>query len=96
MPAYRFYALPGTVPPKPGLLRVAEGGASIAAEVWSLDPAGFGTFVAAIPSPLGVGTLAFTDGTTCHGFLVEPTAVVDAPDISSFGGWRGYMAAKGK
>ena len=96
VPAYRFYALPGTVPPKPGLLRVAEGGASIAAEVWSLDPAGFGTFVAAIPSPLGIGTLAFTDGTACHGFLVEPTAVVDAPDISHFGGWRGYMAAKGK
>ena len=28
-PQYRLYALPGTTPPKPGLQRVAEGGASL-------------------------------------------------------------------
>ena len=36
-PAYRLYALPGTVPPKPGLVRVAGGGASITVELWAMS-----------------------------------------------------------
>ena len=92
---YRFYALPGTTPPKPGLLRVAEGaGAPIEAEIWALDVERFGAFVAAIPSPLGIGTLRFSDGSTAKGFLVEAHAVQGAKDISRHGGWRAYMAAK--
>ncbi|MFZ8307889.1 allophanate hydrolase-related protein, partial [Staphylococcus aureus] len=47
---YRLYAL-DTVPPKPGLARVAEGGAAIAGEVWRLPAAGFGRFVAELPAP---------------------------------------------
>jgi allophanate hydrolase len=91
-PLYRLYALPGTVPPKPGLLRVAKGGHAIETEVWSMSPAAFGSFVSRIPSPLGIGTLQLADGTTPKGFLVEAVAVVDARDISEHGGWRGYVA----
>lgn len=93
-PDYRLFALPGTTPPKPGLLRVADGkGTAIATEIWSLDPAGFGTFVAKIPSPLGIGTLRFADGTMAKGFLVEAEAIKGARDISEFGGWRKFLAA---
>ena len=89
---YRLYALPNTTPPKPGLLRVGAGqGAGIAVEIWSLSPAAFGSFVAAIPSPLGIGTLAFEDGTSAKGFLVEAEAVKGAEDVSRFGGWRAYV-----
>lgn len=92
-PDYKLYALKGTVPPKPGLLRVAPGGGSaIAVEVWTLSPAGFGSFVAAIPSPLSIGTLTLADGTAVKGFLTEPAAIEGARDISHFGGWRAYMA----
>lgn len=92
-PDYRFFALPNTTPPKPGMLRVADGaGAPIATEVWSLDAAAFGAFVARIPSPLGIGTLRLADGTSPKGFLVEAEAVRGAEDISSYGGWRGYLA----
>ena len=91
-PDYRFFALPNTSPAKPGLLRVSPGeGAPIATEVWSLDPAAFGAFVAKIPAPLGIGTLQLADGTTPKGFLVEAEAVRGAEDISSFGGWRAYL-----
>ena len=91
-PDYKLFALPGTVPPKPGLLRVATGeGAPIKCEIWALDASGFGTFVANIPSPLGVGTLRFADGTNAKGFLVEVEAVKAARDISSFGGWRAFV-----
>jgi allophanate hydrolase len=92
-PDYKLYALKGTVPPKPGLLRVAPGGGSaIAVEVWALSPAAFGSFVAAIPSPLSIGTLTLADGTAVKGFLAEPAAIEGARDISHFGGWRAYMA----
>ncbi|WBU31297.1 allophanate hydrolase [Rhodopseudomonas palustris] len=92
-PDYKLYALKGTVPPKPGLLRVAPGGgAAIAVEVWALSPAAFGSFVAAIPSPLSIGTLTLADGSSVKGFLTEPAAIEGARDISHFGGWRAYMA----
>ena len=91
LPDYRLFALAGTVPPKPGLMRVGPSGVSIAAEVWSLDPAAFGTFVSQIPAPLGIGTLSFTDGTSAKGFLVEAVAVEGALDITGFRGWRAYI-----
>ncbi len=92
---YRLYALPGTTPPKPGLLRVADGaGAAIQCEVWSLDAAGFGAFVAKIPPPLGVGTLRLAGGGAAKGFLVEAAAIEGAQDISGFGGWRAYLARR--
>jgi allophanate hydrolase len=94
-PAYRLYALPGGPPHRPGLVRVAADGAPIAVEVWSLPPAAFGDFVAGIPSPLGIGTLALSDGTSVKGFLCEAIVTDGAKDITSFGGWRAYVASLG-
>ena len=92
---YRLYALPGPKPPKPGLLRVADGeGASIRLELWTLDKAGFGAFVTGIPAPLGVGTIRLSDGSSAKGFLVEAEAVKGAEDITKFGGWRAYLSGR--
>ena len=92
-PHYRLYALAGTRPPKPGLLRVKNGaGAAIEIEVWALSENAFGRFVAAVPPPLSIGTLEIHDGRSVKGFLVEAEAVAGASDISSFGGWRSFMA----
>ena len=94
-PDYRLYALAGTTPPKPGMLRVAQGtGAAIEVEIWALSADGFGRFVAGVPSPLSIGTLRLEDGRQVHGFLVEPIAVEGARDISDFGGWRAFIASK--
>jgi len=41
---------------------------------------------------LSIGTLKLADGTMVKGFLVEAEAVAGARDISSFGGWRAYLA----
>jgi allophanate hydrolase len=92
-PDYRLYALPGGHPPKPGLLRVQPGkGSAIALEVWGLRAENFGRFVAAVPPPMSIGTLKLADGRAVKGFLVEAEAVAGAADISSFGGWRAYLA----
>ena len=91
-PDYRFYALGDTVPPKPGLLRVAAGtGARIAVEVWEMPLAQYGSFIALIPAPLGIGTVQLDDGSAVQGFLCEPLAVEGALDISHLGGWRAYL-----
>jgi allophanate hydrolase len=93
-PDYRFFALPGTVPPKPGLLRVEPGtGARIALEVWDMPAEHYGSFVALIPAPLGIGTLKLTDGSGVQGFVCEALATAGAQDISHFGGWRAYIAS---
>lgn len=88
---YSLHAL-ATTPPKPGLVRVAEGGSRIAVEVWSLDAEGFGRFVNGIPAPLSIGTVTLADGTTPKGFLAEAAAVAGTEDISRYGGWRAYLA----
>jgi allophanate hydrolase len=93
---YRLFALPGGPPARPGLIRVAAGGAAIALEVWSLPAEGFGRFVAGIPSPLGIGTLALADGTSVKGFLCETIATESARDVTEFGGWRAFVAAQAK
>jgi len=93
-PDYRFFALPGSQPPKPGLLRVAPGqGSRIALEIWEMPAEHYGSFVALIPAPLGIGTLKLDDGSTVQGFVCEALATADAFDISHFGGWRAYIAS---
>lgn len=89
---YRLYALAGTAPPKPGLVR-ASSGAAIELELWDVPTAAFGTFMAQIPAPLGIGTLELADGRQVKGFICEPRGVTGAQDITAFGGWRAYLAS---
>ncbi|MDB5563261.1 MAG: Allophanate hydrolase [Hyphomicrobiales bacterium] len=93
-PEYRLFALPNEVVPKPGLLRTPDGdGVAVEIEVWRLNPEGFGRFVAAVPPPLGIGTITLADGTSAKGFLAEPAGLRGATDISHFGGWRAFAAS---
>jgi allophanate hydrolase len=96
-PDYRLYALAGTQPAKPGLLRVAPGtGAGIEIEIWALPAEHYGRFVAAVPAPLAIGTIRLASGRSVQGFLVEAEALTGARDISSFGGWRAFLGAAPK
>ncbi len=92
-PRYRLHALPGTVPPKPGLVRDEAAGHAIALEVWAMPQAAVGSFLALVPAPLGLGSIELADGRRVHGFLCEAHAVAAAPDVSRFGGWRAYLAS---
>lgn len=92
-PQYRLFALRGTTPPKPGLVRVTEhqdGGIEV--EVWRLSAPAFGSFVAEIPPPLSIGTLELADGSLVKGFLCEPCALDNAEEITHLGSWRRYLA----
>lgn len=87
---YRLYALPDTTPPKPGLARSKEG-AEIAVELWDMPVDQFGSFVALVPAPLGIGTLTLHDNRQVKGFICEGAALEGARDITEFGGWRAYL-----
>ncbi|OYY93573.1 MAG: allophanate hydrolase [Hydrogenophilales bacterium 28-61-23] len=89
-PKYRCYALPDGK--RPGLIRVEEGGAAIDCEVWEMPAIHFGSFVAGIPAPLGIGQLELADGTTVSGFICEGIGVSGAEDITAYGGWRAWLA----
>lgn len=91
---YRLYALPNTTPPKPGLIRTQEKGAEIIVELWDVPVHHFGSFVALIPAPLGIGTLTLKDGREVKGFICEGAAVLGAEDITHLGGWRAYIKSR--
>ncbi len=96
-PCYQLFALPGTVPPKPGLARVApdapaESGHAIEVEVYAVPLSAIGSFLALIPSPLGLGSVELADGRWVKSFICEEAGLVGADDISHFGGWRAYIA----
>jgi allophanate hydrolase len=88
---YRLYVLSGNAPLKPGLVFDGEGAGAIEVEVWRMPEAAFGSFVAQIPPPLGIGTLTLEDGRRVKGFLCEAYAVRGAEDITAFGGWRAWL-----
>jgi allophanate hydrolase len=95
--SYRFYALAGGPPARPGLVRGEAGsGASIAVELWSLPFEHVGSFLSGIPSPLGLGTIDLADGGQVQGFLCEAFATSDATDITALGDWRSYLARSDK
>ncbi len=92
---YRLFSLPGGPPTRPGLIR-ADDGAAIDIEVWALPLSAFGTFMAGIPQPLGIGTLTLADGSHVKGFVCEQYATEDAEDVTHFGGWRSFLSNKSK
>jgi allophanate hydrolase len=89
-PEYRLYALRGTVPAKPGLALSHAGGAAIEVEVWAVPGNRFGPFVAAVPSPLGIGTCTLESGRRVKSFICEPYALSDAEEITHLGSWRAF------
>ncbi|MFL9870848.1 allophanate hydrolase [Paraburkholderia megapolitana] len=96
-PDYQLFALAGTTPPKPALARMPAATAhtnAIAIELWQVPLRHFGSFVAQIPAPLGIGTVQVADGRSVKGFICEPAALADqagALDITAHGGWLAYL-----
>ncbi|MEK7392844.1 MAG: amidase family protein, partial [Fibrobacterota bacterium] len=89
-PGYGLYALTGTVPPKPGLARTG-GTNQIELEVWEIPTEAFGSFVAEVPPPLGIGNVQLEDGGWTKGFICEGAAIESGLDITAFGGWRAFV-----
>ena len=92
--AYRMYRLAGGPPLRPGLIRDENAGTAIPVEIWRVPADRFGSFVAGIPAPLGIGKVELADGRWVPGFICEPVGLEGAEDITHLGGWRGFLASR--
>ena len=93
-PNYKMVALAGGPPLRPGLIYTdSNDGAAIEVEIWAMPSEQFGSFVAGIPEPLGIGKVELLDGRRVAGFICEPIGTQGATDITHFGGWRAYLAS---
>ena len=90
-PVYRLWSIDDR---HPAMVRVAAGGASIAVEVWSVPPAGLAAILLQEPPGLCVGRVRLADGEDVLGVLGEPALCDGQREITQYGGWRAYLAAR--
>jgi hypothetical protein len=74
------------------MIRAEEGGAAIAVEVWSVPSERLASILLNEPSGLCIGKVLLVDGAEVLGVLAEPILCERQLEITSFGGWRGYLA----
>jgi allophanate hydrolase len=90
-PEYRMHLL-GTVPPKPGVVRVGLAGSALPGELWSVPSEGLGALAAALEAPLSLGRVRLADGREVLGFLCEGYAAEGCRVLDPAEGWRGHLA----
>ena len=90
-PEYRFFVLPGGPPERPGMVHVGAGGASVELEIWEVPADRFGSFVAGIPAPLGIGKVRLANGGEVPGFICEAAGAEGATEITELGSWRAWL-----
>ena len=89
---YALFALADGI--RPGMVRNEENGSAIEVEIWSMPKENFGSFVAGIPEPLGIGKVEMSDGQWLSGFICEASGLKGARDVTEFKGWRAWLAHK--
>ena len=88
-PVYRLWSIGDR---HPAMMRSEYGGASIAVEVWSVPAEGLAVILQNEPPGLCIGKVRLVDGTEVLGVLGEPVLCEGQVEITSFGGWRAYIA----
>ena len=91
LPAYRLYSIGDR---HPGMVRVPEGGVTVAVEVWAVPPAGLASILMKEPPGLSIGKVSLVSGAEVLGVLAEPILCAGQGEITEFGGWRAYMASR--
>ena len=89
-PTYRLWSIEDHYP---AMVRVSEGGAAIAVEVWHVPAPGLGTLLFQEPAGLSIGKVRLSGGSVVLGVLGEPILCEGQREITQWGGWRAYIAA---
>jgi AGZA family xanthine/uracil permease-like MFS transporter len=93
-PVYRLWSIGDR---HPAMLRTGEGGTSVAAELYEVPDEVWPGIRDTEPPGLYRGPVELSDGREVEGMLGEQE-LVDGPEaveITEFGGWRAYLAARG-
>ena len=90
VPCYRLYSI-GDL--HPGMFEVETGGISVPGEIYEMSDETWARVEAGEPPGLYCGPVRLDDGRTLDGILY-PREMAEGhhKDISSFGGWREYVA----
>jgi hypothetical protein len=92
-PSYRLWSIEDR---HPAMVRVSRGGAAVAVEVWRVPAAGLATILMGEPPGLCVGKVRLADGHEVLGVLGEPALCEGRREITGYGGWRAYLAARAR
>jgi hypothetical protein len=87
-PIYRLWSIDDR---HPAMMRVSEGGRSIALEIWSLPLAGLAQILQQEPAGLCIGKIKLADDLEVLGVLGEHCLCEGNLEITNFGGWRNYI-----
>jgi gamma-glutamylaminecyclotransferase len=92
-PRYRLHSVRDQ---HPGVYEVASGGISIAGELYEVTPEQHRDLLAGEPPDLYEGPVVLDDGSTASAMLYPRKLIEEHgyPDISVYGGWAAYKAAK--
>ena len=79
----------------PAMLRTGPGeGASVALEIWDVPLAGLARVLLNEPPGLCIGKVVLRDEAVVLGVLGEPFLCAGRLDITTYGGWRAYVAQR--
>lgn len=87
-PAYRIWSIQDR---HPAMLRVTEGGAPVAVEIWELPAEEIASLLQREPAGLSIGWVTLEDGERVLGVLGEPWLCEGQKEITEWGGWRAYV-----
>jgi hypothetical protein len=90
-PQYRLWSIDDR---HPAMIRVREGGVAVAVEVWRVPESGFAQLLMGEPPGLCIGKVQLADGEETLGVLGEPVLCEGQREITRYGGWRAYVAAR--
>lgn len=89
--AYRLWSIEDR---HPAMVRLSDGGAKVAVEIWSVPAEGLVSILMNEPPGLTIGKIRLEDGSQVLGVLGEPALCESQKDITAFGGWRAYTASR--
>ena len=91
VPQYRIWSIDDR---HPAMIRVRDGGVAVAVEVWRVPETGFAQLLIGEPPGLCIGKVRLADGEETLGVLGEPALCEGQREITEYGGWRAYLAAR--
>lgn len=90
-PEYRLWTVDDV---HPAMIRSPGKGGAISLELWDVPPAALPEILINEPAGLAIGKVVLADGGVVLGILGEPFLVEGRKEITTFGGWRNYLAVK--
>ena len=89
--AYRLYSISDKYP---AMIKVANGGNTVDVELYAISEEGVKQVLAKEPPGLTIKEITLIDGTSVLGVVGEDDIIKGQKEITSYGGWRNYIAKR--